>query len=189
MRLREGLRKGLYLLGTMLVGERLTSEEQVDEALGEQHRRKQRGWSHKRLGELLIDMSAVSREDVDRVLEQQRKARQAAPSESAAEAPADRQPQSRPPAVGAVPVAEARQADAPKGEPAPDAAPAVERKAAAAQPAAPPNEAPFVASVQGKVYHRRSCDAVRRINPANLTGFDSRANAEQEGKRPCSKCC
>jgi hypothetical protein len=107
MRLRESLRKGLHLLGTMLVGEGITGEDQVQQALGEQQQRKLRGWNHKRLGQLLIEMSAVSHDDVDRVLDDQRKARQAAARSRADEAPVAA------PSAGAPEPQTAEQRDAP----------------------------------------------------------------------------
>jgi hypothetical protein len=75
MQIGNRLRKGLRLLGSMLIGERLATEEQVKAALEEQERRKRRGSPHKRLGEILVEMSVVEHSEVDRMVAEQESAR------------------------------------------------------------------------------------------------------------------
>ena len=46
----------------------------------------------------------------------------------------------------------------------------------------------FVASKNSKVFHAPNCSSAKRINPENLTGYNSRDEAIQAGKRPCKRC-
>jgi anti-sigma B factor antagonist len=65
------LRSGVRALGMMLVGEKLASEDQVEDALAEQRRSRRRGSAHRKLGEILVAKSVVSRGQVDEVLSRQ----------------------------------------------------------------------------------------------------------------------
>ena len=56
---------------------------------------------------------------------------------------------------------------------------------------------PFVASVRPdapgratreRIYHRADCRWAARIGDANLVGWDSAADAEADGYRPCKVC-
>jgi hypothetical protein len=190
MRLRDSLRKGMYLVGSLLVGKGVASEDQVQQALGEQERRKQRGRAHKRLGQLLIEMSAVSHEDLDQVLETQRTARAAA----AVEEEKPRAVGQAAEAVTAVPdvieaeVATPAAADTAAGDDDGETvgATADDDDAAAGRE---PADAPFIASAKGVVFHTRECLAAKKIAPTNQMQFWSHDEAEAAGKRACSKCC
>jgi len=58
-----------------------------------------------------------------------------------------------------------------------------------AKPAAAQSvEYKYVASKNGKVFHRPTCGAAKRILPANLVGYNSREQALADGKRPCKRC-
>lgn len=46
----------------------------------------------------------------------------------------------------------------------------------------------YVASKNGKVFHKASCSHVKRITPENLVRFNSRQEAMQKGRRPCKTC-
>lgn len=46
----------------------------------------------------------------------------------------------------------------------------------------------YVASKNGKVFHKSSCSAAKRIRPENLKDYHSRAEAIKAGKRPCKIC-
>lgn len=178
MKLGESLRKGMYLLGSLLVGRGVTSEHHVEEALGEQERRKRQGAPHKRLGQLLIEMSALSHDDLDRVLEEQRQVRREdLPSEATTRAPAGQAAE----AVTATP--EAIEAEVTGEGEAREAAPA-----APAERADEPEPA-FVASEKGVVYHTPDCLAAKKISPSNRMTFATPEQAEAAGKRACSKCC
>jgi hypothetical protein len=172
MQFGNRLRKGLRLLGSMLIGERLATEEQVRAALEEQQRRKRRGSPHKRLGEILVEMSVVEHSDLDRLVAEQEDARKTVVQD-----------------IDRV-LAERKRAQAEAAQKQAEAAhkqeEAAQKQAEAAQKQA---EAPFVASSHGSVFHKRNCKSVQRINPANLQAYSSREEAESAGKRPCTKCC
>jgi hypothetical protein len=191
MRLRESLRKGMYLVGSLLVGKGAASEDQVQEALGEQERRKRRGRAHKRLGQLLIEMSAVSHEDLDQVLEAQRTARAAA----AVEAEEPRAVGQAAEAVTAVPEVIEAEVEAPATASAKSGADDGDDSGAsggddnAAAAGRKPGDAPFIASAKGVVFHTRECLAAKKIAPTNQMQFWSHEEAEAAGKRACSKCC
>ncbi|MBW2527862.1 MAG: hypothetical protein JRI23_27015 [Deltaproteobacteria bacterium] len=177
MKLRESLRKGMYLLGSMLVGRGVTSEHLVQEALGEQQRRKQKGSPHKRLGQLLIEMSAVSNEDLDQALAEQRKARQTTEEE-----PAEPRVVGQAAEAGAA-VPEVIQAEVDGERPTAAKEPSTEEKDdSEAQPR-------FVASAKGVVFHTPDCLAAKKIGASNRMTFSSPEEAEAAGKRACSKCC
>lgn len=164
MQIGDKLRKGLRLLGGMLIGEKLATEEQVAAALDEQKQRKGRGWPHKRLGEILVEMSVVSRGEVDRVLAEQAANRTSAPE----------------PVIDAVIEAADEAPRAPRAEPV------LEPPAPA--PAAPAEWA-FIASKNAHVFHAQGCKSVGRISSANAVHFASREEAEASGRRACAKCC
>ena len=46
----------------------------------------------------------------------------------------------------------------------------------------------FVASKNSNVFHKPDCSSAKRIKPANLVGYNSRAEALKAGKRPCKRC-
>jgi len=46
----------------------------------------------------------------------------------------------------------------------------------------------YVASKNSKVFHKAGCNSARRIKPENLTGYKSREEAINAGKRPCKRC-
>jgi hypothetical protein len=46
----------------------------------------------------------------------------------------------------------------------------------------------YVSSKNSKVFHTPRCRSVKRINPENLVGYNSREEAIQAGKRPCKVC-
>jgi len=46
----------------------------------------------------------------------------------------------------------------------------------------------YVASRNGRVFHRPDCPFARRISPKNLVGFTTKAEAVNAGKRPCKRC-
>jgi hypothetical protein len=46
----------------------------------------------------------------------------------------------------------------------------------------------FVASKNGKVFHKRDCASAKRINPENLLTFKTRDEAEATGRTPCKQC-
>ena len=58
----------------------------------------------------------------------------------------------------------------------------------AATKRASPAEYKFVASKNSDVFHRPDCSSAKRIKPANLVGYNSRAEALKAGKRPCKRC-
>ena len=47
---------------------------------------------------------------------------------------------------------------------------------------------PFLASAWSQVYHRRDCKLAAKINDENLLGYDTAADAEADGFRPCEVC-
>ena len=47
---------------------------------------------------------------------------------------------------------------------------------------------PYVASVLREVYHRPDCRWAKKISERNLLGYDSAADAEADGRRPCREC-
>jgi len=47
---------------------------------------------------------------------------------------------------------------------------------------------PFVGSAMRSVYHRSDCRHARRIPDGNLVGYDTAADAESDGRRPCRVC-
>jgi len=178
MQIGDKLRKGLRRLGGMLIGEKLATEEQVEAALHEQKQRKGRGWPHKRLGEILVEMSVVSHHDVNRVLAEQAAARRS----EAARPPAPPRAPARAPAPLPPPPAPAPPAETPA--PAPPAP-----RPRAEEPEPPPAEWAFIASKNAHVFHAPTCRSVARISEANALRFQDRAEAEASGRRACSKCC
>jgi hypothetical protein len=53
---------------------------------------------------------------------------------------------------------------------------------------APIAEYKYVASKNGKVFHKPECPWAQRIKPENLIVYDSREDAIEKGKRPCNRC-
>jgi hypothetical protein len=49
-------------------------------------------------------------------------------------------------------------------------------------------ETKFVASKNGKVFHKSDCPSAGRILPKNLVTYATRDDAEKAGKRPCERC-
>ena len=49
-------------------------------------------------------------------------------------------------------------------------------------------DAPYVASARSTVYHKAGCPAAAKIDPANLLGYRTRADAAASGRAPCSIC-
>ncbi|MHB0885513.1 MAG: Ada metal-binding domain-containing protein [Bacillota bacterium] len=47
---------------------------------------------------------------------------------------------------------------------------------------------PFVGSKNSDVYHWPWCSSAKQIKPSNQVWFDTAANAQKAGYRPCSKC-
>jgi len=54
--------------------------------------------------------------------------------------------------------------------------------------APPASAAPYAASVNRLIYHRRDCGHVRRIPPDRREYFPTAAAAEATGRRPCRHC-
>ena len=52
----------------------------------------------------------------------------------------------------------------------------------------PEAQAKFVASKNGKVFHKPDCQFVARISAENLISYDSKEEAIGSGKRPCKRC-
>ncbi len=188
MQIGDKLRKGLRRIGGMLIGEKLATEDQVTAALEEQKQRKGRGWPHKRLGEILVEMSVVSRHDVDRVLAEQTRARKTGSEATAREEPIEAvieeasAPPSGSPDEARVetpreppPLPEPPLPEPPPPEPPP--------------PEPPPSKWAFIASKNARVFHSPSCKSVSRISAANALHFESREQAEASGRRACSRCC
>ena len=48
--------------------------------------------------------------------------------------------------------------------------------------------AEYVASKNGKVFHTADCSSAKRILPENIVTYNSREDAERDGKRPCKIC-
>lgn len=46
----------------------------------------------------------------------------------------------------------------------------------------------YVSSKNSKIFHKPQCSWAQRINPENLTGYNSRQEAIKAGKRPCKRC-
>jgi len=46
----------------------------------------------------------------------------------------------------------------------------------------------YVASKNGKVFHTADCSSAKRILPENIVTYNSREDAERDGKRPCKIC-
>jgi hypothetical protein len=46
----------------------------------------------------------------------------------------------------------------------------------------------YVASKNGKVFHTADCSSAKRILPENIVNYNSREDAERDGKRPCKIC-
>jgi hypothetical protein len=46
----------------------------------------------------------------------------------------------------------------------------------------------YVASKNGKVFHKPDCIWVKRIKPENLVNYSSRDEAINAGKKPCKQC-
>jgi hypothetical protein len=46
----------------------------------------------------------------------------------------------------------------------------------------------YVASKNGKVFHTANCSSSNRILPENMVTYNSREDAERDGKRPCKIC-
>ena len=55
-------------------------------------------------------------------------------------------------------------------------------------PALDTTGATFVGSKRSQVFHRASCSHVARIAAHNLVAYESAADAESQGKRPCRAC-
>jgi len=51
-----------------------------------------------------------------------------------------------------------------------------------------PAEHQYVASKNSQVFHLPGCRSVKRISPENLTGFKTRQQALNAGKKPCKLC-
>lgn len=68
----------------------------------------------------------------------------------------------------------------------PDLAAAGEGAAKTTAPAAATGE--FLASAQGKAFHRTSCEWAKKISAANLVKYKTRDEAMAAGKKPCSGC-
>ena len=51
-----------------------------------------------------------------------------------------------------------------------------------------PAEYRYVASKNGKVFHKTGCSSTARIKPQNLVGFKTRSEAIIAGKRACKRC-
>ena len=49
-------------------------------------------------------------------------------------------------------------------------------------------ESPIQASARGQVFHRSDCRWARKIDPDNLLGYRSAADAMAAGLRPCKIC-
>lgn len=47
---------------------------------------------------------------------------------------------------------------------------------------------PYCAAEKTEIYHRSTCPTAKRIAPANLHFYDSAAEAEAVGLKPCSRC-
>jgi micrococcal nuclease len=73
--------------------------------------------------------------------------------------------------------------------PAAPAVPAGHAAAAAAEAAgAASYTGPFVASRNGKLYHKPDCEAAKLILPANLQKYDTAEAAAASGKEKCARC-
>ena len=46
----------------------------------------------------------------------------------------------------------------------------------------------YVASANSGVFHQPDCRYAKKISERNLTGFNSRADAINSGRRPCKVC-
>lgn len=46
----------------------------------------------------------------------------------------------------------------------------------------------FIASKSSKVFHRPTCPHAKRLDPAKAITFQTRQEAEQNGRRPCKTC-
>jgi hypothetical protein len=51
-----------------------------------------------------------------------------------------------------------------------------------------PVEYEYVASKNGKVFHKPDCIWAKKIKPENLVGYSSRKEAINAGKKPCKQC-
>jgi hypothetical protein len=49
-------------------------------------------------------------------------------------------------------------------------------------------EMKYVASKNGKVFHKEDCQFAKRIKPENLVSYDTRDEAVKAGKNPCKTC-
>ena len=76
-------------------------------------------------------------------------------------------------------------AAAPLQEPAAAAPAVVPQKA---QPLAASPAGTFIASKSSKVFHRTTCPHAKRLDPAKAITFQTRQEAEQNGRRPCKTC-
>jgi hypothetical protein len=47
---------------------------------------------------------------------------------------------------------------------------------------------PYAASKNSGIFHKAECISVAKIKPENLTGYKTRDEALQAGKRPCKRC-
>jgi methylphosphotriester-DNA--protein-cysteine methyltransferase len=47
---------------------------------------------------------------------------------------------------------------------------------------------PFVASANGRKFHRPDCEWAQYISPRNLETYSSHEEAVQSGKKPCGTC-
>ena len=52
----------------------------------------------------------------------------------------------------------------------------------------PPQEQNYVASVNSNKYHRLNCDYANNILDQNRVYYETTADAERDGKSPCSSC-
>ena len=52
----------------------------------------------------------------------------------------------------------------------------------------PEAQAKFIASKNGKVFHKPDCQFVARISAENLVSYDSKEEAIAAGKHPCKRC-
>lgn len=57
-----------------------------------------------------------------------------------------------------------------------------------ANPSAASNKIEYVGSKTSKVFHRADCPHAKRLDPAKTLVFQTRQQAEQNGRRPCKTC-
>ena len=56
------------------------------------------------------------------------------------------------------------------------------------QKSEPPASAGYVAAKSSKVFHRPTCPHAKRLDPSKTITFQTRQEAEQNGRRPCKTC-